>query len=156
MIVGYALFRVKKGKEKTAFKHMRHHLKIAQKAKGFIHGYIAKSLHREREYLVIEEYETPEALQKVQDMLVRDSKIKPNEYSRFSKVMQEKPRLELYRKEELTEVKLTGEYKKVLKKLKESKLIKKEKAKKKTIKAKTKKKKKTTKKAKKKVVKKKR
>ncbi|MFH1439103.1 MAG: antibiotic biosynthesis monooxygenase [Candidatus Woesearchaeota archaeon] len=123
MIVGYALFKVKKGTEKFALKHMRNHLQVSQQVKGFIHGYIAKAIDEEHRYLVIEEYETYDALYAAQQRLQSDSNIKPDEYIKFNKIMQDKPRYEIFRKKEFTQVKISDDYKSLLTKMKEKKLI---------------------------------
>ena len=146
MIVGFALFKVKKGKEKFALKHMREHINIIKKVKGFIHGYIAKSMMNEREYLVIEEYETEKAQQEAQEKIYMRSRIKPDEYIHFSKMMQEKSRLELFRKKEMIHAKVSKEYKQMLKKLEEKKVVGKKKPKKRKKGLKKPKKKKSTKK----------
>lgn len=126
MIVGLAIFKVKKGKDRIALKHMRTHLKISQAVEGFIHGYIAKSAEENDTYLVIEEYENYDGLAEAQKRLYDNSILHPDEYMRFTKIMQEKPRYEVFRKRELTPTKISEEYRQVLKKMKETKIIKKE------------------------------
>ncbi len=117
MYVGFALFRFKKGQGKFAMKHMREHLRIVQQVKGFIHGYVAKSVDTDHEYLVIEEYETTAAQEKAQELIAKDLKKKPVEYIKFTKILQEKPRIEVFRKREMTHTKISPEYKKIMKKV---------------------------------------
>ena len=117
MYVGFALFRFKKGQGKFAMKHMREHLKIVQGVKGFIHGYVAKSVDTEHEYLVIEEYETSEAQERAQELIANDLKRKPAEYIKFTKILQEKPRVEVFRKREMTNTTFSKKYKNLIKKV---------------------------------------
>ena len=72
MYVGFALFRFKKGQGKFALKHMRKHLNTVKQVKGFIHGYVAKSIEFDHEYLVIEEYETKEAQEEAQNKISKE------------------------------------------------------------------------------------
>jgi heme-degrading monooxygenase HmoA len=114
MYVGFALFRFKKGEEKFALKHMKKHLKLIKDVKGFIHGYVAKSVEIGHEYLVIEEYETSEAQAEAQKRVAKDATHKPSEYIKFNKIMKEKPRIEVFKKKEVSHGKLTSVQKKVL------------------------------------------
>jgi heme-degrading monooxygenase HmoA len=152
MYVGFALFRFKKGQGKFALKHMRKHLNTVKQVKGFIHGYVAKSIEFDHEYLVIEEYETKEAQEEAQNKISKEATLKPNEYIKFGKIMKEKPRIEIFKKKEVTHGKITATQKKMFEMIKKkdklmkakkkkltSKKIKKKTTKKKTIKKKVKK-----------------
>ena len=145
MDVGFALFRFKKGEGKFALKHMKKHLKLIKDVKGFIHGYVAKSLEYDHEYLVIEEYETKEAQAEAQKKVAKDATVKPSEYIRFNKIMKEKPRIEVFKKKEVSHGKLTFTQKKIVdivqKKIKGAITIKRKSNKKANLKRKTTKKK---------------
>lgn len=125
MFVCMGLFKVKNGQLPFALKHMRHHLNIVQKSKGFIHGYIAHATDRKNEFLVVEEYKTTEAQQKAQEMLFKDSKTIPSDYIKFNKIMEEKPFLAVFKKQEIIKTKgISKDYQIMLKKLEEKKHIK--------------------------------
>lgn len=125
MFVCIGLFKVKQGNLPFALKHMRNHLDIVQKSKGFIHGYIAHATDKKNEFLVVEEYETTDAQQKAQDRLFENSKMKPNEYLNFNKVLEEKPFLAVFKKQEIIKMRgISKDYKIMLKKFEEKKHIK--------------------------------
>ena len=117
MIISLAIFNVKKGKVRQALKHMKHRLKLAHKVPGFIHGYVSHSEKKEREFLVIEEYETQGALNEMQMLVSEEAKQHPDKYMSFMKLMLKEPFISVYRKHKATRTKMSTKYRGLVKKL---------------------------------------
>lgn len=125
MYVGFAKFNVKSGKEKRGIEHMKRHLHFSKKCKGFIHGYIAKSKSKPREYIVIEEYETDKDYNKTKELLKKEAESHKKEFFDFFHLLEKEPLIGLYEKIEFTKVKISPVYRKILKRFHEKKNMKK-------------------------------
>ena len=91
MIIGIAIFNVKRGSEAEGEEGIKDHLEFAKQHEGFIEGKVLRSKTIQGQYMLYMEFENEEHYFSMGDKLKEESAQNPAEFQKFFALMSKEP-----------------------------------------------------------------